>query len=239
MRLLSALIGVGLVFLPSVSLAASLQVAPVSLEIPIPARNSALVLHNFGTVAIDAQVRVFRWRQVDGQEQLVPATEVVASPPAVSLSPDQDYVVRLVRTTTAPLQGEEGYRILIDELSGPPEKEGSVVRLAFRYSVPAFFVMPGSRPLVQWSASQENGKLTLSARNDGDRYLRIAGMTATCPDGTKIAFGNGLVGYVLARSSNHWTASGVCSMPFTAVSVVATSNDGQINAQAAFSSAAQ
>ncbi|RUY19729.1 molecular chaperone, partial [Mesorhizobium sp. M7A.F.Ca.US.001.04.2.1] len=56
----------------SLSAAASLRVAPTSLE--LIARDSAAVLnlHNDAKRPINVQIRVFRWRQADGVEQLEP-----------------------------------------------------------------------------------------------------------------------------------------------------------------------
>ncbi len=61
--------------------AASLQVAPVGIEVAAPGTASTVKLRNEGTSAINAQIRAFRWVQVDGQEKLEPTDDLVASPP--------------------------------------------------------------------------------------------------------------------------------------------------------------
>ena len=62
--------------------AASLQVAPVLVEVPAPGATSTLKLHNEGTKPLDAQIRIFRWTQVNGVDTLTPTDDVAASPPA-------------------------------------------------------------------------------------------------------------------------------------------------------------
>ena len=52
-----------------VAQAASLQVAPVLVEVSLPAAASSLRLRNFGTKPITAQVRIYRWSQHNGQDQ--------------------------------------------------------------------------------------------------------------------------------------------------------------------------
>src|SRR5579863_3912889 len=96
--------------------AASLQVAPVLVEVPAPGAAATLKLRNEGTKPLDAQIRVFQWTQVDGADVLTPTNDVVASPPAASLRADTDYTVRIVRTKKEPVAKEEAYRLLIDEL---------------------------------------------------------------------------------------------------------------------------
>ena len=67
--------------------AASLQVAPVLLDLPAPGNTATITLRNTDVEPITAQVRVFRWSQRDGAERLEPTDEVVASPPVVSCVP--------------------------------------------------------------------------------------------------------------------------------------------------------
>ena len=56
--------------LPNLAEAASLQVAPVTLEIPAPGASATIKLRNEATTALNAQVRVFRWTQVNGELRL-------------------------------------------------------------------------------------------------------------------------------------------------------------------------
>ena len=77
--------------------AASLQVAPILLEVASPGAATTVTLRNTGTSPITTQVRVFRWIQEGGKERFEPTEDVVASPPAAELRPGQDYVVRVVR----------------------------------------------------------------------------------------------------------------------------------------------
>src|SRR6266508_5911005 len=71
--------------------AATLQVAPVLVEVMAPSMASTLTLRNDGRDPVFAQIRVFRWTQEGGQERLEPTDEVVASPPSVTLARNTDY----------------------------------------------------------------------------------------------------------------------------------------------------
>ena len=94
--------------------AASLQVAPVLVEVPAPGATATMKLRNEGTKPLDAQIRIFQWTQVDGADVLTPTNDVVASPPVASLRPGTDYTVRIVRTKKEPAVKEEAYRLLVD-----------------------------------------------------------------------------------------------------------------------------
>src|ERR1700737_2550394 len=119
------------------SRAATLQVEPVLIDVTAPGAASTVTLRN--EAPINVQIRLFRWSQVDGKENLEPTDDVVASPPAVTLAPKANYVARIVRVTKRPIGGEESYRVLIDQLPAPTQKRGNAVNLLGRYSIPVFF----------------------------------------------------------------------------------------------------
>ncbi|MHC2468560.1 fimbrial biogenesis chaperone [Bradyrhizobium embrapense] len=104
--------------------AAALRVEPVLLELNAPAAAASLTLRNDEDADVEVQTRVLRWSQSDGKESLEPTTDVVASPPAVRMTPHSDYVVRVVRVSKQPVNGEESYRVIVDQL---PRAGGSQV----------------------------------------------------------------------------------------------------------------
>ena len=230
--LAAALLG----FVPAPSHAASLQVAPVGIEIAAPGNASSVKLRNEGTTAIDAQIRVFRWVQADGQERLEPTDDLVASPPTAHLGPGAEYTVRIVRVSKQPVEGEESYRLLIDELPDQKLQNNRVVNLILRYSIPVFFFRPdAAAPRLRWSVEQRDGKLRVSARNDGDRHVRLASLNVRDRNGTNFSFGSGLTGYVLGRSGMHWlTPVGTRKVAVDAAMVISAIGDaGPIHASPA------
>ena len=213
--------------------AASLQVSPVSIEIATPASTATVTLRNEGSAPLNAQIRVFKWSQVDGKERLEPTTDIVASPPMATLGPKADYLVRLVRLSKAPAAQEETYRILVDEV---PEmsKQRSGVNITMRYSIPVFIEpkqLGGAK--LTWSAVNENGKVVVKAINDGDRRVRISELKAIDAAGAMVSFGNGLNGYVLARSSTQWVAPSAAMKSTNAgsITITAKGDAGPINAK--------
>jgi fimbrial chaperone protein len=186
--------------------AASLQVAPVLVEVPTPAVTATLRLHNEGTKPLDAQIRIFRWTQVDGVDSLTPTDDVAASPPAASLRPNIDYTVRIVRTTKEPVAKEESYRLLIDELPGPASGAVASVNIAMRYSIPVFFTVPGAAaaPKLSWELQRHANKPVIVVSNAGARRIRLANLKFTDGKGAVANFGDGLAGYVLGHSSRNF-----------------------------------
>jgi fimbrial chaperone protein len=181
--------------------AASLQVAPVLVEVPAPGATATLKLRNEGAKPLDAQIRIFQWTQVDGADVLTPTNDVVASPPAASLRPNTDYTVRIVRTKKEPVANEEAYRLLIDELPAPAAPQLNAVNIALRYSIPVFFNLPGAAPRLSWELQRLANKPVIVANNAGDRRIRLSKLRVTDGKGGIASFGDGLAGYVLSHAS--------------------------------------
>lgn len=60
----------------------SLQIMPVNIEVPAPGAASKVTIANNGPKTANIQVRVFKWVQKDGKDELIETRDVIASPPA-------------------------------------------------------------------------------------------------------------------------------------------------------------
>ena len=118
--------------------AAVLQVSPVMVDFDANAMATGVTLRNPGDVPLYGQVRVFRWDQMAGEDQLANTDELIVSPPLIEIPAKGQQLVRLVRRTLQPIQTEQSYRLLIDEVAIPGEPKVPGVTLRLRYSVPVF-----------------------------------------------------------------------------------------------------
>jgi len=198
--LLSALAGV------APSRAASLQVAPTSLQLTARQNAEALWVSNSGTAPVSVQARVFSWTQRDGRDQLEPTSELVVSPPMQALAAGQQQLIRVVRADpTAPMT-QRAYRVIVDEVPElNPRREG--MQFVLRYSLPVFVQPEGSgarEPVLQASViTPADGKPVLEVHNRGDGYAQLADLALGTPERPQI-IQPGLVGYVLSGQTMRW-----------------------------------
>ena len=96
--------------------ATSLQVAPTSLQLEARQRAGELWLTNSGTTPVKLQVRVFRWVQQDGKEQLLPTEDLLATPPMQELAAGQQQLVRVMRAVADAPAAQQYYRLIDDEV---------------------------------------------------------------------------------------------------------------------------
>jgi fimbrial chaperone protein len=210
----------------------SLRVAPILLDVAAPGASTTLNLRNESGRQLHVQIRVFRWTGTQSEPTLEPTSDVVVSPPAATLTPGTEYVVRVVRVSKQPVAGEESYRILVDEVPDAVGDKANTVRFAMRYSIPVFFstaATPAAQ--VSWSLATQGKETVLIASNSGGRRVRLANLKLTDANNAVLLQRPGLVGYALGRTSVAWKLpSGDKLVRRGPLRVVAESETGTINA---------
>ena len=186
--------------------ASGLQVSPIGLSLASKSQADALWLTNTGSDTVHAQVRVFRWSQVEGKDVLEPSRDLVVSPPMVTIAPGDRQMVRVIRQIGPPTGNEASYRVIVDEL---PIDAGDRPGLKFvlRYSVPVFLAPVGD-PVVKtglqasWENAPDGPRLRVG--NAGNGHAQIADVVWHGPKGERTVLFAGLVGYALPGSSMSW-----------------------------------
>ena len=181
--------------------AASLQVSPLMLGLAPGRPATVLSVRNASPAEIAAEVRVFKWTQANGHDVLVPATDVVASPPIIRAEPWKDFTVRVLRLSQEPVSVEQAYRVVVTELPDPKRRANGGVSLLVSQSMP-LFVTPEQavRPRVDIRARIVGDRLVVTAANEGGMHDKITALRVNGAHGA-VDFGSGLVGYVLAGST--------------------------------------
>ncbi|RZL42734.1 MAG: molecular chaperone [Variovorax sp.] len=179
--------------------AASLRMSPIGLDLTAPEKAGAISLTNTSDEPVNLQIRIFKWTQVDGKDVLTETRDVLVSPPATTIKAEETYTLRVVRTASQPVSGEETYRLVIDELPKPidPRAPAQGVRMVLRTSMPIFFADKAAIADIRFTSWRSGDKYYIEAFNAGARHVKLAGITLSSPDG-EVSFGSGLNGYVLA-----------------------------------------
>ncbi|QNK03765.1 molecular chaperone [Dyella telluris] len=222
------MVGLGLALGSTVTQAAALQVSPVMVDFKPTEQAQAIYLVNNGKEPLEAQVRVRRWTQVQGQDKLDEVDDVVASPAIIRVAPGERQVVRVVRKKpTAPAQ-ELSYRLLVDELPQKTKAEHSGLNVLLRYSIPVFIAPAGSatQPSSEDAQTETNlsvvhaqlvaaaaGKSNLLMRNDGTVHIRVSHLGLTSASGKDRILEDGLVGYVLPGQQMSWPVDVAYPLP--------------------------
>lgn len=208
------LTGLYALLFPALAAAASLQVAPTRIELRPQQTSEALWLTNTGTAPMQVQVRVYRWQQADGADQLLETSDIQPSPPVHDIAAGKQQLVRLVRTAPVAAEQLQAYRVVVDELPRlDPEARG--MQFVLRYSVP-LFLQPADADrraprLAARPLPMEDGSPGLEVRNEGDGFAQLSDVALGDPERPRIVR-PGLVGYVLPGQTMHWTLD-IASLP--------------------------
>ncbi len=141
-RCLRAAVVLVAIALTGPAMANDFTVSPTSMNVPAGNQVATLTVKAGGPGMTFGQVRVVRWLRDGGRNDLVATRDVVASPPALRMKPDQELTIRLVRTSKKAVRGQECYRVLVDQLPGKTQNN-QVVKFTVRHSVPLCFGTPG------------------------------------------------------------------------------------------------
>ena len=219
----SILAAVALLAPDSTSFAASLVVSPINLFVVAPSKAGAISISNQNKAPVRLQIRIFRWRQQNGEEVLEPTRDAIVNPPSIIIPPEQTYTIRVARLTPAPTAAEESYRVIIDELPSPvdPNTPGQGVRMLLRTSLPVFFAAKTAAPKTSWRLWSEGGKLNLEAANSGTRHIKLVDLAIEGPQGRIKFNAAGTNAYVLPGSALRYAAmpGTVSYMPGSAVTI--------------------
>lgn len=192
------------------SLAASLQVAPISVAFSPQEKAKEIWLTNTSERPIRAQTRVLIWSQVAGQDQVNPTRDLVASPSITEIKAGEQQLIRIIRIAPQNTAVEQTYRLLIDELPSAGQADAQTgLQLLLQYSIPVFIqptdsiaMRNGLTLLNQVNFQYQNQQLIV--KNNAKSHIRISELTYINPNGERIPLINGLVGYALAGQSMRW-----------------------------------
>lgn len=192
------------------SLAASLQVAPISVAFSPQEKAKEIWLTNTSERPIRAQTRVLIWSQVAGQDQVNPTRDLVASPSITEIKAGEQQLIRIIRIALQNTAVEQTYRLLIDELPSSGQADAQTgLQLLLQYSIPVFIqptdsiaMRNGLTLLNQVNFQYQNQQLIV--KNNAKSHIRISELTYINPNGERIPLINGLVGYALAGQSMRW-----------------------------------
>ncbi|GKW23814.1 molecular chaperone [Pectobacterium polonicum] len=218
--------------------ASSILVWPIYQVIESDENSSALWLENKGNAPVGLQIRILSWKQMDFQDRYAEQSNVIATPPFMTLEPGKRNMVRLIRVNPASANTEQAYRIIVDEISAPNQQNSPQMGLQFqmRYLLPLFLdgegvwthIRPDKRranteptlPVLSWRISAVGGKNYLYVRNRGVVHARLSNVYWAADQsgkGSRTTLTDGFLGYVLPGQEMRWPLPAGVSTPGAAM----------------------
>ncbi len=161
----------------SLTQAGGIRISPITVDIPSGDQANIVTLFNLSDETSNLQVRIFKWTQSGGNDNLSDTNDIIASPPFITLPPGGSFNFRVVRSNAKKVAGEESYRVIIDELPKPRDNRtvGAGVGILIRNSLPLFVVNSDAVPNIQPSISASGLLMT----NNGNRHALLSDVEIT------------------------------------------------------------
>lgn len=154
--------------------AANFAVSPVIAHLNAEKPVAALTIRNQDQTPIMVETQLFRWKQVDGKEQLTPAPELLVTPPIFKIAGSSSQIIRVGMRKPITSDLEESYRLILKEI--PPARQPGFqgLNVVLRISIPVFVSKGPVAPELKWHASLgEDGKVWLDIENVGSGHTKV------------------------------------------------------------------
>lgn len=186
--------------------AGSFTVNPVRLTLSATQTVAAVTVKNIGDEATVVQLETSSWAQHDGQDVLTSSSEILATPPIITIPPGASRIVRVGLRRAPDPQRELTYRLFLREVP-PPQPLAQGLRVALLISMPVFVTPPHiPGPQVQWRAIRlQDGNIQLQARNTGQSHIQLGQLEIVqSGHGGAVATRN-MADYLLPDNGREWT----------------------------------
>jgi fimbrial chaperone protein len=187
--------------------ASTFNISPIRAELTAAHRTEALTIMNADDSPVVVQIRVVRWSQKGGAEQLEDTRELLATPPVLQIPANGQQIIRVaLRREPDPAQ-ELTYRVIFEEVPQAAPKDFVGLRVALRLSIPVFIAPAHGKAnaeLAWQSRWLPNGQVELAATNTGSAHLQITDFEAQFP-GSLMPLRGIASKYVLPGSRMSWT----------------------------------
>lgn len=190
------------------AMAGSFSVAPTRVELSGSARTAVVTLRNAAPEPLTVQVSVVGWAQKDGADTYPATRDLLATPPVLTLEPEEERVVRIALRREPDPNQDLPYRVFFEEVPPAPRAGFNGVNVALRVGVPIFVRSAGrTRADLRWEVHPAaDGKLRVDAINQGTAHVQVTGFELTAEGAASAAPARvNVMKYVLPRSRMSWT----------------------------------
>jgi fimbrial chaperone protein len=213
--------------------AGSFQVNPIRVDLTPRVQTTALAVKNTGDESVVVQVSVEGWSQDSGKDVYAPTKDVIATPPVMTIPPNEERIVRVGMRRAADRTKELSYRLFLQEVPPPPKPGFQGLVVALRIGLPVFVapVQGQAAPRITWKAARlPDNKLEITATNDGTAHLQVADISVLSPEGgNTLATHSGLT-YVLPDQRRNWALPLTAPLGASRIRVKAVTDAGTLDA---------
>jgi len=193
----------------NVAQASSFNISPIRAELGGARHTEVMTLTNADDGPVVVEVRVVKWSQDNGADQLDDTRELLVTPPVLQIPGKGEQIIRVALRREPDTTRETTYRVIFQEVPQAAASDFTGLRVALRLSVPIFVAPARGKAAadVAWDARWlPSGELEVAATNNGSAHLQVIDFDLQLPGPGAVVRGI-TAKYVLPGSRVVWTLS--------------------------------
>jgi len=186
--------------------AGSYMVKPVRIELSTRQLRSTMQIQNLGDEPLTIQAHIVAWNAKGAEEILSDNDDILLNPPIFTVPVGHTQFLRL-GLRHPPQDLKEGtYRLILEQVPGPPKPDFMGINTVLKISVPIFVKPRVPAPQLAWTLVRTSEEeMRLAVENRGNAHVQIRKFAVT-PGGSNTAgFAEDTATYVLPNARKEWT----------------------------------
>jgi fimbrial chaperone protein len=206
-------------------------VTPVRIQVSASRPNAILQIVNREDASVTLQAHVVAWSS-DGQNDVyVESDEIVLNPPIALVGGHQAQAIRMGLRKLNDSTQERSYRLILEEVPGPPKPGFTGIRTIVKMSIPIFASPKAAiAPKLSWQAVRmSDSRVKLIATNQGSAHIQIKSMNVTGADSPDPYVKGVQPTYLLPNQQREWFIDDVRAQAANRIKVAAVTDAGALN----------
>jgi fimbrial chaperone protein len=153
---------------------AEIAFIPVQVRLSENQPYAVVAVRNYSLGPVTFETSLFKWRQSNGSDELIPSEDLVVSPPIFVVQPGKSQTVRIRLLDAPDAAAETQFRIIFNELASTTRnKVGFLV--AMEVSLPIFVAPIGTTSnSVETLVKRSGDRLTMTVANQGNVHAQLS-----------------------------------------------------------------
>jgi fimbrial chaperone protein len=174
------------------------------------AKIAVVTVRNTGSEESVMQVTLNKWTNAGSQFAYVQSQELAITPATFRLPAGGQQIVRIGMVSQAPVLTEASYRLLVEEVPQPADKDVTGTQLIVRHDVPVF-VSPSNaaKPALDISANCAASGAMLRIVNIGNVHAQVKSIAITSSASSPELGRRDVSEYLLPQTQREWSLLGI------------------------------
>jgi fimbrial chaperone protein len=185
--------------------AGSFTVKPVRIELSTRQLRTTIQIQNLGSEPITIQAHIVAWNASGAEEILSDNDDILLNPPIFTVAEGHTQFLRVGLRHPQPDTKEGTYRLILEQVPGPPKPGFTGINTLLKVSVPIFVKPRVPLPELVWTLQRTSDQeLRLSVENHGNAHVQIRKFAVTASGAPEQGFTQDAATYVLQNARKEW-----------------------------------